>query len=147
MFPYSKLCDQHLFPASNQLWMVSYMQSICVLQKKAMTIICDLKSRDYGRSHFKTQRIHTLFTIYIQSVVIFPHNNKSLLTINDHCHEYPHVLDTNYEFHSTDWQKTQHFVDYWAPRLYNHLSENLKNEVVKYMLINISVLYAWRISN
>lgn len=104
---------------------------VFILQKRAVRILFGLQRSDSCRDYFRQARILTIASAYILACVKFTHNNLSRFKLNSNFHNYPtrtrNALATPLHRLST----TQQAIDYWGPKLYNHLPDEIKHHNTK----------------
>ena len=123
-----------------------YSQKIFKIQKRVIRIITNARMRDSCRELLKKLEILPLYSQYIFSLSIFVIKNKHLFYTNNQIHSVHTRFKTNLHPLIANLTKFQTGVYYWGIKIFNNLSDNIKdlaNETIlfqnvlkRFLLIN-----------
>lgn len=111
--------------------MSSAAMRVQALQKKAIRALCGLNYSDSCREKFKSEKILTITSAYILACVDYVHTNQDKFTKNANFHNYSTRYRENLSIPKHRINITQQAVDYWGPKIYNHLPNNIKSSSSK----------------
>lgn len=102
-------------------------KKIFVMQKKALRIVCQKKSRDSCRPLFKNLRVLTLSSQYIYSVLVFLSDNFQIFQLNSSVHPYSTRTQNNIHCPANNLSLYQSGTYYSAIKLFNKLPHEVKD--------------------
>lgn len=99
---------------------------IFLLQKRAIRALCGLKQSDSCRPYFRNERILTMASEYILTIIKHVHANKSSYNKNCNIHDYNTRRHSDLRVAYHRLKTTQNSASYWGVKLYNLLPSELK---------------------
>jgi len=112
----------------------SAAQSVFMLQKKALRILCNLQYTDSCREAFRNQGILTLPAEYVLACLKLIHTNKDNYPTHAENHAYPTRFGSNLQIPYHRINKTQQSASYWGIKFFNKLPEDLRQLPLKRFL-------------
>lgn len=100
------------------------LQSVFVLQKRALRYLCGLNFRDHCREHFRRERILTLVCVFILETVTLIHK-KYINVSNENLHNTRHGNELRLPIPRSTLTKQS--IVYESLKLYNHLPMHFKS--------------------
>lgn len=99
---------------------------IFVSQKRILRLIFNLASRESCRETFKSQRILTIYSIYILKCAVFVYNNPNIFSKNNEQHNYStrHSSQLSVPLHHSS--KFERSPYYSCVKIYNKIPNELK---------------------
>lgn len=100
---------------------------VFLLQKKAVRTLRGLKANESCRGHFRSEGILTVPSLYILTAVSYVHQNKEKFHRNGYVHQYTTRNRDHLRVPYHRVCRSQGSIDYWGPKLYNKLQDELKS--------------------
>lgn len=101
------------------------LNSLFVLQKRALRYICGANSRDSCRPLFKSKQVLTLPSLFILETVCMIYKHKNTLPVPDHSYNTRQSRDLNLPIPSSALVRNS--IIYESRKLFNHLPIHLKS--------------------
>ena len=105
------------------VWGSAEISSIFILQKRALRVLTGAKQRDHCRTLFKQQKIMTLPSLYILTVLTYMYKNVAEFSKNNETHDYNTRRALDLRIPQCRIRKTQQSANYWGVRLFNVVSD------------------------
>lgn len=102
----------------------SKIQKIFVIQKRVLRVLYNMPYLESCRGIFKSNRILTIFGLYIFDTILFFHKNRSNMKVQSQHNYNTRTNDLNYPIHRlTLSEKSPHYM---GIKFYNKLSDDIK---------------------
>lgn len=104
----------------------SNIESLFILQKKAIRIMSNLKYNESCRTFFKKNGILTIYALYIQECLLFMKRNNQLFQKYENKKAFHKTRGLDYIYPKFNLTTSQRQVEYRCLKIFNSLPENIK---------------------